>query len=261
MRFPGVFGWLQRQQRTFYAVGILVMIASLGAVFFGSQLGGGSSNNDAAADEATATPDDTEAEVAATETPEADETADAVETPSADEGDDSIQRVYSAPPAMEIDPAASFEAVIETEKGTVRIELLASEAPRYVNNFVFLARNRFYDGLTFHRVLPGFVAQAGDPTATGLSGSGYELDEELNELPFEEGVISMAKAGARVDGSQFFITLEPLPQLKEAGFTVFGRVTEGLDVLRALTSRDPAQPGQPPGDRILSIVINEKGAG
>ena len=252
MRFPGVFGWLQRQQRTFYAVGILVMIASLGAVFFGSQLGGGSSSNDAAADEATATPDDTEAEVAATETPEADE---------GDEGDESIQRVYSAPPAMEIDPAASFEAVIETEKGTVRIELLASEAPRYVNNFVFLARNRFYDGLTFHRVLPGFVAQAGDPTATGLSGSGYELDEELNELRFEEGVISMAKAGARVDGSQFFITLEPQPGLKEAGFTVFGRVTEGLDVLRALTSRDPSQPGQPPGDRILSIEINEKGAG
>ena len=264
VRFPGVFGWLQRQQRTFYAVGILVMIASLGAVFFGSQLGGGSSNNDAAADEATATPGDTEAEVAATETPEAEVTADAAETPSADEGDEgdgSIQRVYSAPPPMEIDPEASFEAVIQTEKGTVRIELLASEAPVYVNNFVFLARNRFYDGLTFHRVVPGFVAQAGDPTATGSSGSGYELDEELNELPFDQGVLSMAKAGARVDGSQFFITLESQPQLKEAGFTVFGRVTEGLDVLRALTSRDPRQPGQPPGDRILSIEINEKGAG
>ncbi len=260
VRFPGVFGWLQRQQRTFYAVGILVMFASLGAIFFGSQLGahgGGPSTDTTAADQATATPDASDDEATATETPE----AHASETPAADDGEESIQRVYSAPPAMTIDPDATFVAVIQTEKGTIRIELLASEAPGYVNNFIFLVRNRFYDGLTFHRVVPGFVAQAGDPTATGLSGSGYELVEEINDLPFGEGVLSMAKAGNRVDGSQFFITLEPQPQLKDAGFTVFGRVIEGLDVLRALTARDPSQPGQPPGDRILSVEITEKGAG
>ena len=264
VKFPGVFGWLQRRQRAFFAIGILVMIASLGAVFFGSQLGassGDSSDSAQAAAEPTEAPDDSGGEVAATETPEAD-AADATATPATDDaGDEPIQRVYSAAPAMAIDPERSFEAIIHTEKGSVRIELLASEAPGYVNNFVFLARNRFYDGLTFHRVVPGFVAQAGDPTATGFSGSGYELAEEFNDLAFDAGVISMAKAGASVDGSQFFVTLEPQPQLKEAGFTVFGRVTEGLDVLRGLTSRDPQQPGQPPGDRILSIEIHETGAG
>jgi peptidylprolyl isomerase len=266
VRFPGVFGWLQRQQRTFYAVGILVMIASLGAVFFGSQLGvhsGGSdpsSNDDPPAAEATSEDSSHDAEVSATETAEASETPAAAETPSDGDEDEAIVRVYEAPPPMEIDPAGTFEAVIQTEKGVVRVELFAAEAPGYVNNFVFLARNRFYDGLTFHRVVPGFVAQAGDPTATGFSGSGYALEEEFNDLPFEEGVISMAKGDGTVDGSQFFITLEPQPQLKDAGFTAFGRVIEGLDVLRALTARDPQQPGQPPGDRILSIEIRA-GAG
>ncbi len=257
VKFPGVFGWLQRRQRTFFAAGILVMLASLGAAFLGSQLGihSGSSSSDTGDDApaASSPADDTEDDVAVTTTPEPTETAEA--TP---DDPDAIVRNYAAPPEMLIDPTHRFEAIIRTERGDVVIELLPEEAPGYVNNFVFLARNRFYEGLTFHRVIPGFVAQAGDPTATGFSGSGYSLEEELNDLPFEEGVLSMAKAGETVDGAQFFITLDPQPALGDAGFTVFGRVVEGLDILRSLTPRDPSAPGQPPGDRILSIEINEQ---
>ena len=252
MQFPGMFGWLQRRQRLFYAVGIVVLVVSLGAVFFGGQLG-------PAGPTATTTPEPTAADnsgdaASATETPAA---ADATETPDADEPTD--DKRYAAQPPMTIDPEGSYEAVIRTEKGNVRIELLAADAPGYVNNFVFLARDGFYDGITFHRVIPGFVAQAGDPTGTGFESSGYDLVEELNDLPFDAGVISMAKGGDSVSGSQFFITLEPTPHLVESGFTVFGRVIEGLDVARSLTPRDPSAPGQPPGDRILGIDIIEGG--
>ena len=247
MQFPGMFGWLQRRQRLFYAVGIVVLVVSLGAVFFGGQLG-------PTGPTATVTPEPTAEDAAATGTPDA---ADATETPAADEPTDG--KTYAAPPPMTIDPEGSYVAVIRTEKGNVRIELLAADAPGYVNNFVFLAREGFYDGITFHRVIPGFVAQAGDPTGTGFESSGYDLVEELNDLPFDAGVLSMAKGGNSVSGSQFFITLEPTPHLVESGFTVFGRVIEGLDVARSLTPRDPSAPGQPPGDRILGIDIIEGG--
>ena len=126
------------------------------------------------------------------------------------------------------------------------------------NNFVFLARNNFFDGLTFHRVIPGFVAQGGDPTGGGAGGPGYDLEEETNDLPFDAGVLSMAKSN-KVSGSQFFITLEPTPFL-ESEFTVFGRVIEGLDVARSLTARE-ASPGAPPAARILSIEITETPGG
>ena len=241
VRMPGVMGWFQRNPRLFYVGGIAVMVLSLGAVFFGTQAGSGGARN-TPSDAASAEDGQTDQ----TPTPEASPTTGA--TPS-----DEIQRVYSAPPAMTIDTSHSFQAVIRTEKGEIRLELLPQEAPGFVNNFVFLARNRFYDGLTFHRVVPGFVAQAGDPTATGFGDAGYDLPDERNRLRFEAGVISMAKAGDRVSSSQFFITLEPAAHLN-ADFTVFGRVVEGMDVLRALTAR---QPGEPPGARILSIEIIE----
>ena len=176
-------------------------------------------------------------------------TAEAAATP----GDG---RAYAAPPSMTINPARSYEAVIRTERGDVRITLLPEAAPGYVNNFVFLAREGFYDGITFHRVVPGFVAQAGDPTGTGAGSAGYDLVEERNDLPFAVGVLSMAKGGAIVSGSQFFVTLAPAPHL-EGSFTVFGRVASGLEVLQSLTPRDPQQPGQPLGDRILAIDIVE----
>ena len=256
MQFPGMFGWLQRRQRLFYAVGIVVLVVSLGAVFFGGGQAGPTGPTPATPTPTTSpTPgDDSDATAEATASPADDTEA----TPSSDD-EQADDRAYTAPPPLTIDPDGSYEAVIRTEKGSVRIELLPADAPGYVNNFVFLARDGFYDGITFHRVIPGFVAQAGDPTGTGLHSSGYDLVEELNDLPFDAGVLSMAKAGNTVSGSQFFITLEPTPHLVQSGFTVFGRVIEGLDVLRTLTPRDPSAPGQPPGDRILGIDIIEGG--
>jgi cyclophilin family peptidyl-prolyl cis-trans isomerase len=248
IEFPGFMGWLQRNQRAFYLGGIVVMVLSLGGIVFATQFGGGHSGTSSSAgttstsDTAGGTPD-------GAGTPTQDGTAE----PEPD--GDAIVRSYAAPPELSIDTSARYEAVIRTERGEIRLELLANEAPGYVNNFVFLARNRFYEGLTFHRVVPGFVAQAGDPTATGFGGSGYQLPEERNALPFEMGVISMAKAGSIVDGAQFFITLAPTPGLA-ADFTVFGRVTAGMDVLQALTPRDPGQ-STAPGDLILEIEIIE----
>jgi len=123
-----------------------------------------------------------------------------------------------------------------------------------VNNFVFLARNDFYDGLTFHRVIAGFMAQGGDPEGQGFGGPGYDLVEEKNELEFGVGVLSMAK-GAQVSGSQFFITLAATPFL-EGDFTVFGQVIEGLDVLQQITVREPG-PDAPSASHIIDIEIIE----
>ncbi len=236
-------GWFQGNQRLFYVGGIAVMVLSLGAVFFGTQSRTGGSLPDHTPDAISE-----EEQVTATPDPETSPTSEA--TP-----DDEIQRRYDAMPVMSIDASHSFEAVITTEKGEIRLELLPGEAPGFVNNFVFLARNHFYDDLTFHRVVPGFVAQGGDPTGTGMGGPGYDLPEDRNDFTFEAGVISMAKGGGTVSGSQFFITLDPAPHLN-GDFTVFGRVTEGLDVVRSLTPREG--PGQPAGDRILGIEIIER---
>jgi len=233
---PGIMGWFQANPRIFYVGGIGVMLASLGTFFLGG-LGGGSR---------AAPPAPTAAAAAATSEPTvATDTVEPVEQ---------IVRSYAAAPPMEIDATNGFEAVITTENGEIRIELLPEEAPGYVNNFVFLARNNFYDGLTFHRVIAGFMAQGGDPQGQGFGGPGHNLAEETNELNFGAGVLSMAK-GAGVNGSQFFITLAPTPHL-EGDFTVFGQVTEGLDVLRHLTIREPGT-GQPPADVILDIEIVE----
>lgn len=252
VRMPGVFGWFQNNPRIFYVGGITVMVMSLGAIFFATQGGGHSGTIPSSSDAADRI-------VAENQLDDAQDIVIPADGDDTEPAEEPIVRSYIAPPPMEIDTSHAFQAVIRTEKGDIRIELLPEEAPGYVNNFVFLARNRFYDGLVFHRVVPGFVAQAGDPTATGFGGAGYALPEEENDLPFEAGVLSMAKAGERVDGSQFFITLDPAPTLND-DFTVFGRVIEGMDVLRELTARNPAQPDQPAGDRILEIEIVEEEA-
>ena len=171
--------------------------------------------------------------------------------PAAEAG---IERNYAAAPPMTIDVSHRFEAVLLTEGGEIRIELLPVYAPGYVNNFVFLARNDFYDGLTFHRVIAGFMAQGGDPEGQGFGGPGYDLVEEKNELEFGVGVLSMAK-GAQVSGSQFFITLAATPFL-EGDFTVFGQVIEGLDVLQQITVREPG-PDAPLAAHIIDIEIIE----
>ncbi|MBT5773682.1 MAG: peptidylprolyl isomerase [Dehalococcoidia bacterium] len=168
-------------------------------------------------------------------------------------------RQYEAVPELTIDPEASYEAVLHLDSGDVRIELYPSEAPGMVNNFVFLAQNHFYDGLTFHRVIPGFAAQGGDPTGAGSGSPGYDLESESNGLLFERGALSMAQdASGQVNGSQFFVTLGSTPHLN-GDFTVFGRVVEGLELLDGLTPRDPSQ-AEEPGDTILGIEIIEDGA-
>jgi len=243
-------GVMQRKARFLFLGGIVVMVLSLGSIFFVTQLGGASPHRANTS---------TDAAVASTTVASDEATPDAGAN-DADDPDDSIVivRTYDAAPVMEIDVDQSYEAVIALEGGgEVRLELLASEAPGYVNNFVFLARNQFYDGLSFHRVVPGFVVQAGDPTGTGFGDAGYNLPEETNELTFGSGVLSMAKAGPTVNGSQFFITLGPAPSL-DSGFTVFGRVTEGLELLQAFDARDPgASDGE--GVTIVSIKIVEGG--
>ena len=167
---------------------------------------------------------------------------------------------WSQPPAMAIDPTKSYEAIIKTEKGDIRIKLFADKAPVTVNNFVFLARQGFYDGVTFHRVIPGFMAQTGDPTGTGTGGPGYTFQDEFDpSLRHDsEGIVSMANAGPNTNGSQFFITYAPQPHLDDV-HSVFGKVIEGMDVLRSLRERDPSKdPNAPPGDKILTIEIVER---
>jgi cyclophilin family peptidyl-prolyl cis-trans isomerase len=159
---------------------------------------------------------------------------------------------------MMIDPDKQYFATIHTDKGDIRLQLFPKDAPQTVNNFVFLARNDFFDGLTFHRVIPGFVAQGGDPTGQGAGGPGYNLPDEKNNLKHDAGAIAMAKAGNTTSGSQFYITLAPQPGL-DSGFTVFGKVVSGMDVLQALTPRDPQRnPRAAPGDKIQSITIEER---
>jgi cyclophilin family peptidyl-prolyl cis-trans isomerase len=165
---------------------------------------------------------------------------------------------FSAPPEMEIDPAKSYKAVFELEKGgEIVIELAADKAPKTVNNFVFLARQGFYDGVTFHRVIPGFMAQGGDPTGSGSGGPGYRFQDEFHpDLRHDgPGMISMANAGANTNGSQFFITFAATPHLDNR-HAVFGKVTEGMDVVNAITVRDP-QRSRTPGDAIKTIRIEE----
>jgi len=164
---------------------------------------------------------------------------------------------WAEPPAMGIDTAKSYEALITTEKGDIRLTLYDDLAPVTVNNFVFLARAGFYDGVTFHRVIEGFMAQTGDPTGTGSGGPGYRFADEFSpELRHDsEGIVAMANSGPDTNGSQFFITYAPEPHLDDV-HSVFGKVTEGMDVLHSLTPRDP-EAGGPAGDRILSVTISE----
>jgi len=169
------------------------------------------------------------------------------------------QQFIECPP-MVIDPLKNYNAILHTEKGDITIELYPEDAPLAVNSFVFLSNEGWYDGVTFHRVIPGFVAQAGDPTGTGLGGPGYAFENEVSEnLSFDSaGVLGMANAGPDSNGSQFFITLAPVPHL-DGGYSIFGKVIAGMDVVESINPRDPQQGGSlPPGDKIVSVTIVEK---
>jgi peptidyl-prolyl cis-trans isomerase B (cyclophilin B) len=150
---------------------------------------------------------------------------------------------------MQIDPAKRYTARMETDKGTIDLELYPQHAPKTVNNFVFLAREGFYDGLTFHRVIANFMVQGGDPTGTGRGGPGYKFEDELNGNPLqhETGTLSMANAGPNTNGSQFFITHAPQPHLN-GRHTVFGKVTQGQDVVNAIRQ----------GDKLQRVEIHEE---
>jgi len=169
------------------------------------------------------------------------------------------QLQYDTPPPMVIDQNKEYYATVKMAKGAeFVIQLYADKAPITVNNFVFLAREGYYDGTTFHRVLDGFMAQGGDPTGTGMGGPGYEFANEDSDLTFDkEGVVAMANAGRDTNGSQFFITFGPQEYLN-GGYTIFGQVIEGMDVVNSITRRDPQQNPDYPGDAILSITIEEK---
>jgi cyclophilin family peptidyl-prolyl cis-trans isomerase len=165
---------------------------------------------------------------------------------------------WTSPPPMSIDTNAQYFAHIKLQKGgEIVIQLFADKAPITVNNFVFLAREGFYDGTTFHRVLEGFMAQGGDPTGTGMGGPGYEFQNEVSDLSFDKaGVVAMANAGPDTNGSQFFITFGPADWLN-GGYTIFGQVVEGMDVVNSITLRDP-NTATTPGDVIETITISEK---
>jgi len=166
---------------------------------------------------------------------------------------------YDAAPPMTIDVNKKYFATVKMAKGgEFVIQLYPDKAPITVNSFVFLAREGFFNGVTFHRVLEGFMAQGGDPTGTGMGGPGYQFVNEKNDLAFDKpGVVAMANAGADTNGSQFFIMFGPYG-LSESDYTIFGQVTEGMDVVNGITRRDPEQNPTFPGDAIESVTITEQ---
>lgn len=168
---------------------------------------------------------------------------------------------YTKAPAMTINKDKKYTATITTSLGDFQIELFAKDAPKTVNNFVFLAKDHFYDGITFHRVIKDFMVQTGDPQGTGVGGPGYEFEDELNNgHTYEEGVVAMANSGANTNGSQFFIGSGPdVKSLKNIpNYTIFGKVVNGQDIITKIASVkvNKETPVTPPV--IKSIKIEEK---
>jgi peptidyl-prolyl cis-trans isomerase B (cyclophilin B) len=160
-----------------------------------------------------------------------------------------MPKQYSAPPAMAIDPNKTYTATMKTSRGEIVLELFAKDAPKTVNNFVFLAKDKFYDGLNFHRVIADFMVQGGCPTGTGSGGPGYRFEDEVKNRENQShkpGVISMANAGPGTNGSQFFITHVDCAYL-DPKHTVFGKVTKGKDIVDSVRQ----------GDKIESVTITE----
>ena len=183
--------------------------------------------------------------------------------PTASQAEPTVSQ--AEPTASQAEPTASqaeptgYTATIEMEKGgSIVIELFADDAPKTVNNLVTLARDGFYDGITFHRVIPNFMAQTGDPTGTGSGGPGYQFEDEFspNRRHDGPGVVSMANRGPNTNGSQFFITYVATPHLDDA-HTVFGKVIEGMDVVNGFKQRDPGT-ATAPGEVIKTIRIEER---
>lgn len=169
---------------------------------------------------------------------------------------------WPSPPAMSIDTSKQYTATINTTDGSMTADLYASEDPITVNNFVFLAQQNFYNGIIFHRIIKGFMAQTGDPTGTGSGGPGYKFQDEPVTRPYVRGTLAMANAGPNTDGSQFFIVDQNQPTLPKS-YTIFGQVTGGLDTLDKImntpvgpsATREPSRPLQQVS--ISSITISQ----
>ena len=151
-----------------------------------------------------------------------------------------MPKQYSKQPEMQIETNRTYKVLIKTNKGDIQLELNPAEAPMTVNNFVVLARDGYYDGVTFHRVVPGFVIQGGDPTGTGAGGPGYKFKDEPVKRRYRAGTVAMANAGPNTNGSQFFICLEDQPTLPPA-YTIFGDTISGMDVVRKIGKGDVIQ--------------------
>jgi len=171
----------------------------------------------------------------------------------------SAPKHYPSAPPLTIDKNKGYTARVKMAKGgEFAIKLHADKAPIAVNSFVFLAREGYFDGVTFHRVLDGFMAQGGDPSGTGTGGPGYQFANEDSDLKFDRpGVVAMANAGRNTNGSQFFITFVPAEFLN-GGYSIFGQVIEGMDVVNGIKRRDPERNPTFVGDAIASVVIEEK---
>jgi cyclophilin family peptidyl-prolyl cis-trans isomerase len=170
------------------------------------------------------------------------------------------KRQFVGCPPMTIDPKKQYIATLQTDKGNIVIQLYADKAPIAVNSFIFLAKNGWFDGVIFHRVLANFVAQSGDPSGTGYGGPGYAFKNEIDpNLKFDKpGVVGMASAAPDANGSQFFIIYSAQANL-DGNYTIFGQVIQGMDVATQLTQRDPSQAvALPPGDKIIKVTIEEK---
>ena len=181
---------------------------------------------------------------------------------SVQEGETEIKQ-YSQPPAMTIDTNKRYVATLNTNQGSIVIELLPNDAPKTVNNFVFLAREGYYDGVIFHRVIEDFMIQGGDPTGTGAGGPGYSFEDEfVPSLVFDRpGILAMANAGPNTNGSQFFITTVPTPHLNQR-HTIFGTVLEGQDVAVAISKVSANRQDKPLDDVIIQgIEIEETSPG
>ena len=165
-----------------------------------------------------------------------------------------MRKHYSSPPEMQIDPNKRYTATIHTNKGDITVEFYPKDAPLSVNNFVYLARQGYYDGVTFHRIIPGFVIQGGDPEGTGAGGPGYQFEDEPKsvERPYETGSLAMANAGPNTNGSQFFIVLEGGARNLGPLYNHFGRVTSGMEAVNAIAATPTAR-----GDRPLEPVVIE----
>lgn len=183
------------------------------------------------------------------------------EEPREDTSQGEDMKQWNSPPPQSIDATKIYVATFRTQRGDIKVQLFAAQAPKTVNNFVFLAQEGFYDNTTFHRVLPGFMAQGGDPSGTGRGGPGYRFEDEFDpNLRFDEGgYLAMANAGPNTNGSQFFLTFVATPHLN-GRHTIFGKVVEGMEVLLSLKPRDPSQNPDFVGDRLITVAIEEVSA-